>query len=122
MSWNDGRAEPKTQRDHFWTLSPHSVRHGREVGSIMLVYVITLAYAPSSPLILVFALAYFCASWVVWRHHLLYVYERCYESGGRMWDKFFEYMIWCLFILEFFTGKNSLARAFIEGPSVGPLT
>ena len=86
------------------TLSPHSIRHGREIGSMMLVFVIALAYASSSPLIMVFALAYFCFSWVVWRHHLLYVYERCYESGGRMWDKIFDFMIWCLFILEFFTG------------------
>ena len=33
-----------------------SVRYGREVGSIMLVYLIALAYAPSCPLILPFTL------------------------------------------------------------------
>lgn len=88
------------------TLSPHSIRHGREIGSMVLVFVIALAYASSSPLIMVFALAYFFASWIMWRHHLLYIYERCYESGGRMWDKVFDYMIWCLFILEFFTGER----------------
>lgn len=84
---------------------------------MMLVYVISLAYASSSPLILIFALAYFCASWVVWRHHLLYVYERCYESGGRMWDKIFEYMMWCLFILEFFTGWLEPASIHLPGHS-----
>ena len=33
-----------------------SIRYGREVGSIMLVYLIALAYAPSCPLILPFTL------------------------------------------------------------------
>lgn len=107
LTWVYHNAAPKSERDRFMTLSPHSIRHGREVGSMMLVFVIALAYASSSPLILVFALAYFFASWVMWRHHLLYIYERCYESGGRMWDKIFDYMMWCLFLLEFFTGMAS---------------
>lgn len=42
---------------------PHSIRHGREVATIMLIYIMALAYAPSSPLILPFALAYFAMSW-----------------------------------------------------------
>ncbi|KAK9864060.1 hypothetical protein WJX84_009179 [Apatococcus fuscideae] len=106
-----GCCTPKSERDRFMTLSPHSIRHGREVGSMMLVFVIALAYASSSPLILVFALAYFFASWIMWRHHLLYIYERCYESGGLMWDKIFDYMMWSLFILEFFTACVLLANA-----------
>ena len=42
---------------------PHSIRHGREVATIMLILIMAFAYAPSSPLILPFALLYFIMSW-----------------------------------------------------------
>jgi hypothetical protein len=42
---------------------PHSIRYGREVGTTMLVYIMALAYAASSPIILPFALAFFVMSW-----------------------------------------------------------
>ncbi len=42
---------------------PHSIRYGREVGTTMLVYIMGLAYAASSPIILPFALAFFVMSW-----------------------------------------------------------
>ena len=35
---------------------------------------------------------------------MLYVSERCFESGGLIWDNIFDQLCWCLFILEFFTG------------------
>lgn len=37
----------------------------------------------------------------------MYVSERCFESGGRIWDLVFNQICWCLFILEFFTGTQS---------------
>ena len=42
----------------------------------------TLANAAVSPIILPFALWWCIVSWVMWRHHLLYVFERSQESGG----------------------------------------
>ena len=85
-------------------LSPHSIRYGREIGAILLIYVIAMAYAATSPIILPFTLLYFAASWIHWRYNILYVSERCYESGGRCWDMFFKCVVWTLFLFELFTG------------------
>ena len=41
---------------------------------------------------------------IMWRYTMLYVTERCYESGGRVWDQVFNNVCWCLFICIFFTG------------------
>ena len=38
-------------------------------------------YAASSPILCVFAAAYFLLSWGFWRYAMLYFFERCYESG-----------------------------------------
>ena len=51
------------KRQKMAAVWPHSIRLGREVATIMLIYIMALAYAPSSPLILPFALAYFAMSW-----------------------------------------------------------
>ena len=44
---------------------PHSIRYGREVGTTMLIFIMAMAYAATSPLILPFALAYFIVTWSV---------------------------------------------------------
>ena len=60
-----------------------NIRMGRELGAqMMLILLVALAYAAVSPLILPFALWWFAASWLMWRYSILYVFERCYESGG----------------------------------------
>ena len=41
-----------------------SVAYGREVGVIFVIYIMALAYAACSPLILPFALCYFITAWV----------------------------------------------------------
>ena len=97
---------PKSDRDKVAALWPHSVRYGREVGVMMLIYIIVLAYAATSPIILPFALIYFMASWIFWRYNILYVSERCFESGGRIWDQIFKQVCCCMFIFEFFTGRS----------------
>ena len=104
MAGSCGCAEPKSDYERMASLAPRSIRYGREVGMIMLVFVITLAYAPASPIIVPFAWFYFLVAWVYWRYNVLYISERGYESGGRIWDAVFTNVMWCLFILEFFTG------------------
>ena len=42
---------------------PHSIRYGREVGTTMLIFIMAMAYAATSPLILPFALVYFIITW-----------------------------------------------------------
>ncbi|KAL3131896.1 hypothetical protein ABBQ38_007601 [Trebouxia sp. C0009 RCD-2024] len=104
---------PKSDRDKVASLWPHSIRYGREIGVIMLIYIITLAYAATSPIILPFALIYFIFSWIMWRYNILYVSERCFESGGQIWDTVFKQVCCCMFIFELFTGCVLLSnRAF----------
>lgn len=98
---------PKSDRDKVAALWPHSIRYGREIGVMMLIYIIALAYAATSPIILPFALIYFIFSWIMWRYNILYVSERCFESGGQIWDTVFKQVCCCMFIFEFFTGEVS---------------
>lgn len=99
-------AVPKSDLQVTEALSPHSIRYGREIGAILLIFIEAMAYAATSPIILPFALLYFCAAWVHWRYNILYISERCYESGGRAWDMTFQCMVWILFIFELFTGAR----------------
>jgi len=46
-------------------------------------------YAAASPIITVFATGYFLFVWAFWRFAVLYYFERCYESGGRMFEVIF---------------------------------
>ena len=50
---------------------------------------------------------------------MLYVTERCYESGGRVWDQVFNNVCWCLFICIFFTGDPS--KPFCSRSKLMPL-
>ena len=53
-----------------------------------------------------------CAQ-VLWRYTVLYMTERCYESGGRVWDQVFNNVCWCLFICIFFTGSLPASLALL---------
>ena len=63
---------------------PHfNIRMGCELGrTCMLIYMVALANAASSPIILPFALWWFIIAWIFWRYGILYVFERSTESGG----------------------------------------
>ena len=57
-------AGPRSERDKVMGLSALSVGYGREVGIIMIIYIMAFAYAACSPIILPFALCYFTSAWV----------------------------------------------------------
>ncbi len=63
---------------------PHfNIRMGCELGrTCMLIYMVTMANAATSPIILPFALWWFLIGWIFWRYSILYVFERSTESGG----------------------------------------
>ena len=63
---------------------PHfNIRMGCELGrTCMLIYMVTMANAATSPIILPFALWWFLIGWIFWRYGILYVFERSTESGG----------------------------------------
>ena len=89
-------------------LRPHSLRYGRELGTMLQIWLLSLVYAPTAPIIMPFALLYTVANWFVWRNNILFVFERVYESGGQICKVAFQCMYWILFLAELFTGKLTL--------------
>ena len=57
-------AGPRSDRDKVIAGSALSVGYGREVGMIMLIYIMAFAYAAVSPIILPFTLCFFTSCWV----------------------------------------------------------
>lgn len=103
---------PKTARDRALTLPMRNCRYGRDVGiPLMMNYVMVLAYAVISPLILPFGLLYFILLWPVWRYQMLYVYQRQYESGGQFWPFVAHKVVGCNLIMVLFTGVVLLVKA-----------
>lgn len=60
-------------------LAPVSIRYGRDLGDVMLIFIIGFAYVAVSPLVVALAAVYFMANWLVWRWQIIYVFVRCYE-------------------------------------------
>lgn len=57
-------AGPRNEKEKVSLNSSLSIGYGREIGVIMLIYIMALAYAASSPIILPFTLCYFITAWV----------------------------------------------------------
>ena len=76
-----------TERQKLKAWAPKSLRYGREVGLLILIFLISITYCIQSPIIAPFALIYYLGSVIVWRYQVLYVYVRSYESSGAMlWE------------------------------------
>ena len=104
-----------TARDEAAFMAPASVRYGREIGVMMLVFIVGWAYSLVAPLVTVIAAIYFMSSWVVWRWQIIYVYVRCYEGGGQMWRSVVACMMFSMLIFSFFLTCVFVAkRAFYQ--------
>jgi Calcium-dependent channel, 7TM region, putative phosphate len=112
-----------TARDAAAFMAPASIRYGRELGVIMLVFITGWAYAVVSPLVVVVSAIYFMSSWIVWRWQVVYVYVRCYEGGGSLWRSIVNCIMLCLYTCVFFTSCVFGAKgAFYQASFVLPLT
>lgn len=76
---------PLLPQDVASRAAPPSVRYTAAYAALMQGALIGLSFAPSVPLVLPMCLLFFVTAYATWRYCLLYVYERAYESGGRMW-------------------------------------
>jgi len=55
----------------------------------------------------------------------LYVLQRSWEGGGRLFDAFFIQVLWCLFLMVLFVGarkSNSLTLLFVGARKSNALT
>ncbi|KAG2426751.1 hypothetical protein HXX76_012808 [Chlamydomonas incerta] len=80
-----------------------SARSATFYNVILQIFMFSSAFAVVSPIILPCAWMFFLTGFFAYRYSLLYIYERSYESGGRMWPVLFGEIIGCLMIMEFFT-------------------
>ena len=56
-----------------WAWAPKSQRYGREIGVLLMIILISIAYSIISPIILPLTMIFFCLMYLVWRYHMLYV-------------------------------------------------
>ncbi|KAG2454279.1 hypothetical protein HYH02_001310 [Chlamydomonas schloesseri] len=70
---------------------------------ILQMFMFSSAFAVVAPIILPCAWFFFLTGFFAYRYSLLYIYERSYESGGRMWPILFGEIVGCMLIMEFFT-------------------
>ena len=99
-----------TARDEAAFMAPASIRYGREVGVMMLVFIVAWAYCLVSPILIVVAAIYFMSSWVVWRWQIIYVYVRCYEGGGEIWRTIVQCLMLSMLIFTFFMSCVFVAK------------
>merc|ERR1712054_303853 len=107
MVQKDGSTKKKkisklVRMNQAWAWAPKSQRYGREIGVILMIILISIAYSLVSPIILPLTLIFFTLMFLVWRYHMLYVYIRSYESGGTLWPFTFNRIMFILFCFVIF--------------------
>jgi DNA-directed RNA polymerase III subunit RPC2 len=106
----------RTSRDKTRLYSPRAVRMGREIGVFMLIMVIGLTFVCIAPLIPLAAALFYVTNFVIWRYHVLYVYERGYESNGSVWFTFTQLVILSLIVAQTFLSCVLFSKqAYIQG-------
>jgi len=99
-----------TPHDRTIKYSPRSVRAGREVGVFMMVMLIGLVFAPVAPMISLLSTIFFIFNFIIWRYHVLYVYDKTYESSGSMWQTVTDLTIFALLIAQSFLSFVLLSK------------
>ena len=100
-----------TPRDRTVKYSPRGVRMGREVGVFLMVVMLGLTFSLTAPVMAPACVLFFVGNFVVWRYHVLYVYERGYESNGSMWYTAAELVVWSLLVAQSFTSCVLFSKA-----------
>jgi hypothetical protein len=105
-----------TPRDRTVKYSPRGLRMGREVGVFLMVAMLGLTFCLTAPMMAPACLLFFVANFVVWRYHVLYVYERGWESNGSMWFTVVELVVWSLLVAQSFMSCVLFSKsAYLEG-------
>ena len=108
----------RTERDRKASWAPMSLRLGAHYGSQQLILLVCLVFSTASPLITAVSLVFFAFSFLVWRHHILFVFVRAYESGATMFPHLFSRIINSLFMYQMFMSaylliKQAYTQAFV---------
>ncbi|KAI7859840.1 hypothetical protein BDC45DRAFT_495107 [Circinella umbellata] len=100
----------RTPRDYAETCAPRVYNYGWGYPAPVFMFVVTLVYSTSAPIILIFGTLYFCFAYVVIKYQLLYVFFHTYEVAGRMWPRIFSRIIVGLLLFEIMSSGLFLLR------------
>ncbi|KAF7377767.1 hypothetical protein MSAN_00200000 [Mycena sanguinolenta] len=106
----------RTPRDFAELNAPPMINYGIVYPQAILMFVITMLYSVTQPLILIFGAIYFGNSYVVYKYKLLFVFYKPYESQGQAWPITFVRLIWgvmifLIFMTGFFLLQNTYAAS-----------
>ena len=87
------------------------MRAGREGGLFSVIILLGLTFAVIAPLIAAVCAFFFLTNFIIWRYHLLYVYERGYESNGTVFYSCAELIMWSLVIAQTFVSSVLLSKS-----------
>ncbi|CAK5262174.1 unnamed protein product [Mycena citricolor] len=103
----------RTPRDFAELNAPPMINYGIVYPQSILMFVITMLYSVTQPLILIFGAIYFGVAYVVYKYKLLFVFYKPYESQGQAWPLTFVRLIWGVMIfLTFMTGFFLLQNTY----------
>ncbi|KAF8661641.1 hypothetical protein AX16_001283 [Volvariella volvacea WC 439] len=112
----------RTPRDYAELNAPPMINYGVVYPQAILMFVITLLYSVTQPLILIFGAMYFGMAYVVYKYKLLFVFYKPYESQGQAWPITFVRLIWGIMIfLLFMTGIFTLRKSWFLSSCLVPL-
>ncbi|CAJ1963440.1 unnamed protein product [Cylindrotheca closterium] len=91
----------RTQRMIDEGKKPPEVQWGKMIPQHVFVFFVMIMYQPIAPLVDVFALVYFCGTYIVWKHQCMHVYCQPAEGeGSTTWQSFFGFLLACLYMSE----------------------
>ncbi|KAJ7715712.1 hypothetical protein DFH07DRAFT_361132 [Mycena maculata] len=103
----------RTPRDFAELNAPPMINYGIVYPQAILIFVITMLYSVTQPLILIFGAIYFGNAYIVYKYKLLFVFYKPYESQGQAWPITFVRLIWGVMIfLVFMTGFFLLQNTY----------
>ncbi|KAG5645965.1 hypothetical protein DXG03_004757 [Asterophora parasitica] len=112
----------RTPRDYAELNAPPMINYGVVYPQAILMFVITLLYSVTQPLIVLFGAFYFGMGYVVYKYKLLFVFYKPYESQGQAWPITFVRLIWGVVIfLVFMIGIFTLRKSYIISSLLVPL-
>ncbi|TRM57425.1 hypothetical protein BD626DRAFT_213405 [Schizophyllum amplum] len=112
----------RTPRDFAELNAPPLINYGAVYPQAILIFVVTMLYSVTQPLIVVFGALYFGIGYVVYKYKLLFVFYKPYESQGQAWPITFIRLIWGVVIFQIFmVGFFILKKAYIISFIMVPL-
>ncbi|XP_059625811.1 CSC1-like protein At4g02900 [Cornus florida] len=75
----------KTERDREEAMDPGSLNFATYEPRIQLYFLLGLVYSVVTPILLPFIIVFFAFAYLVFRHQIINVYDRKYESGAAFW-------------------------------------